>query len=188
MDARETLSPERKEALEDARKRAAGFLGAAKVAAFNGWTLGVFAALTIPLAIQSLSLTALLLGVGMAVVARNEFKGRGMLRRIDPAGPRFLGRNQVGLMGLVIAYCLWGIYGAYAHPDLQFQQLFDLVGVPPATVRSLTVMVYVGLIGATLIFQGLNALYYFARVKRVEAYLRRTPEWVVELQRTVTLD
>lgn len=186
MDARETLSQEQKEALEDARKRAAGFLGAAKVAAFNGWTLGVFAALTIPFAIHSP--TALLLGVGMAVVARNEFKGRGMLRRIDPEGARFLGRNQVGLMGLVTAYCLWGIYGAYAHPDLQIQQQLELVGVPPGTIRSLTVIVYLGLIGATLIFQGLNARYYFVRGKRVEAYLRRTPDWIVELQRTVTLD
>jgi hypothetical protein len=186
MDARETLSPEQKEALEDARKRAAGFLGAAKVAAFNGWTLGVFAALTIPFAIHSFS--ALFLGVGMAVVARNEFKGRGMLRRIDPAGAHLLGRNQVGLMCLVIAYCLWSMYGAYAHPDLQIQQQLDLVGVPPGTVRSLTVIVYLGLIGTTVIFQGLNARYYFVRVKRVEAYLRRTPEWIVELQRTVTLD
>jgi hypothetical protein len=186
MDTRETLSPEQKEALEDARKRAAGFLGAARVAAFNGWTIGVFAALTIPFAIHSP--TAMALGVGMAVVARNEFKGRGMLKRIDPAGARFLGRNQVGLMCVVTAYCLWGIYGAYAHPDLQIQQQLDLVGVPPGTVRSLTVMVYLGLIGATLIFQGLNARYYFVRVRRVEAYLRRTPEWIVELQRTVTLD
>ena len=145
-----------------------------------------FAAVTLPFAFGSL--TALVLGVGMAVVARNEFKGRGMLRRIDPAGARLLGRNQVGFMALIIAYCLWSMYGAYAHPDLQIQQQLDLLGVSAATVRQMTIIVYIGVIVATLVFQGLNARYYFARVQRVEAYLRRTPDWIVELQRTVTLD
>ena len=186
MENRESLSPEQKEALEDARKRAAEFLGAAKVATFNGWSIGALAAVTIPFGITSL--TALVLGLGMALVARNEFKGRGMLRRIDPEGARLLGRNQVGFLGLIIAYCLWSIYRAYAHPDLEIQQQLDLLGVTQDTVRSLTVLVYVGVIAATLIFQGLNARYYFARVKKVEAYLRRTPGWIVELQRTVTLD
>lgn len=185
MDPRETLSPDQKEALDDARKRAAGFLGAAKVATFNGWSIGVFAAITIPFGITSL--TALVLGVGMAVVARNEFKGRGLIRRIDPAGPRLLGRNQLGFMGLIIAYCLWSMYGAYAHPDPQIQQQLDLVGISADTVRQFTLLVYVGVIALTLVFQGLNARYYFARVRRIEAYLRRTPEWIVELQRTVTL-
>ena len=43
--------------------------------------------------------------------------------------------------------------------------------------------IYGGLIAGTLIFQGLNSLYYFTRRKHVEAYLRETPQWVVELQR-----
>ncbi len=150
MDARETLSPEQKDALEDARKRAAGFLGAARVATFNGWSIGLFAAVTIPFAIGSL--TALALGVGMAVVARNEFKGRAMIRRIDPAGPRLLGRNQLGFMSLIIVYCLWSMYGAYAHPNLEIQQQLDLVGVSADTVRQLTVIVYIGVIAATLVF------------------------------------
>lgn len=186
MDTRETLSPEQKDALEDARKRAARFLGAAKLATFNGWSLGIFAALTIPFAFRSFP--AMVLGVGMAVAARNEFKGRNLIRRIDPAGPRLLGRNQIGLMAVVIAYCLWCIYGAYAHPDLKLQQQLDLVGVPAGTVRSLTVLVYAVLIATTVIFQGLTARYYFVRIRRIEAYLRRIPGWIVELQRTVTLD
>ncbi|MCG6956462.1 MAG: hypothetical protein LJF04_10790 [Gemmatimonadetes bacterium] len=185
-DARQTLTTDQKEALEDARKRALRFLGAAKVATFNGWTIGVFAALTIPFGLASA--TALVLGLGMAVVAHNEFKGRSMVRRIDPAGARLLGWNQVGFMGLIVAYCLWSIFRTYAHPDPQLQQELALVGVAPETVRSLTVAVYAGVIAASLIFQGLNARYYFARVERVEEYLRTTPGWVVELQRTATLD
>lgn len=184
-DARQNLTTEQKEALADARKRAAGFLGAAGVAAFNGWTVAIFAAITIPFAVTSPS--ALVLGLGMAVVARNEFKGRSMLRAIDPAGARLLGRNQIGFMSLITAYCLWSIYRTYTHPDLQIQDELALAGVAPETVRTLTVVVYVGVIAASLLFQGLNARYYFLRVQRVEAYLESTPSWVVELQQTATL-
>jgi len=185
-DARQSLTTDQKEALADARKRAAHFLGATKVATVNGWSIGIFAAITI--AFGLMSPTALVLGLGMAVVARNEFKGRSMLRAIDPAGARLLGRNQIGLMSLIVAYCLWSIYRTYVFPDLQIQQELALVGVAPATVRTLTVAVYAGVILASVLAQGLNARYYFVRVQRVEAYLESTPDWVVELQRTVTLD
>ena len=187
-DVRE-LSPEQKDQLEDARKRAAEFMGAAKVATFNGWSIGFFAAvalLSVPF--SDSHLVVLILAVGMAVVARNEFKGRRMIRAIDPEGPRLLGRNQVGFMSLIIAYCLWSIYGTYTHPNVELQQQLDLIGVTQDTVRSLTALVYVAVIAATLIFQGLNARYYFVRVRKMQAYLRRIPDWIVELQRTVTLD
>jgi hypothetical protein len=52
------------------------------------------------------NLTALVLGAGMAVVARNEFKGRSAILRADIAGPELLWRNQVGFMALIIVYCL----------------------------------------------------------------------------------
>jgi hypothetical protein len=184
--APQSLTEDQKEALADARRRADRFLGATKVATFNGWSIGIFAALTIPFGLSSF--TALVLGLGMAVAARNEFKGRIMLRRIDPAGARLLGRNQVGFMGLIVAYCLWSIYRTYAYPDPGIQQELAFVGVAPETVRTLTVAVYAGVIAASILFQGLNARYYFARVHRVEEYLRTTPEWVLELQRSATLD
>jgi hypothetical protein len=44
-------------------------------------------------------------------------------------------------------------------------------------------LIYGSLIAGTLIFQGLNALYYFTRAKLLRAYLAETPAWVVELQR-----
>jgi hypothetical protein len=46
MDESPSLTPEQRAALEDARQRAKGILSAAKVAAFNGWTIGFFAVLT----------------------------------------------------------------------------------------------------------------------------------------------
>jgi hypothetical protein len=40
------------------------------------------------------------------------------------------------------------------------------------------------LIALTIIFQGLNAVYYFTRAKLLRRYVAETPAWVVELQRT----
>jgi len=38
----------------------------------------------------------------------------------------------------------------------------------------------------TIIFQGLNARYYFARTVLMEDYLRETPAWIVELQKKIS--
>jgi hypothetical protein len=182
-----TLSPEQHRALEEARARARKILSAAKVAAFNGWTIGAFAVLTILFGLRNPAVLAL--GVGMGVVARNELRGRTMLRRFEAAGARLLGRNQLGLMGLVVAYCLWCIYRVQtAPPDPEMQQIQDLAGVGADLIRQLSLVLYACVIAATGLFQGLNARYYFRRVGMVETYLSETPTWVVDLQRSATLD
>ena len=38
----------------------------------------------------------------------------------------------------------------------------------------------------TALFQGLNARYYFARSQRVKDYLKETPGWIVEIQRSTS--
>lgn len=186
MTAPPPLTPEQKEALELAGGRARAFIGAAKVAAFNGWSIGAFAAITLLFGL--FSLTTLVLGAGMAVVARNEFRGRAAILRSDPAGPELLWRNQIGFMGLLIAYCLWSIYWTVAGPDPQIAELTELLGAGmDELVRSLTITVYVAVIAATALFQGLNARYYFRRIELIKAYLRDTPDWVLELQRSAKL-
>jgi len=47
----------------------------------------------------------------------------------------------------------------------------------------MTVTVYGAAILLTLLFQGLNARYYFARVQMLADYLRETPDWIVDLQK-----
>ncbi len=37
----------------------------------------------------------------------------------------------------------------------------------------------------SVVFQGLNAIYYFTRRKLVASYLEETPDWVVDVQRTM---
>ena len=176
------LTPQQREELAEANQRAKKLLGAAKLAAFNGWTIGVFAAISLLLGI--FSLTALVMGVGMAVVARNEFRGRMMLRRFGADGPRLLGRNQLGFMALIIGYCLWSIYQTLSNPITEIAGLEAIAGSVGDIVTNLTLAVYGGVIVLTALFQGLNARYYFARVQRVEDYLDKTPGWIVDIQRS----
>ena len=186
MTAPQPLTPEQQKVLEQAGERARAFTGAARVAAFNGWSIGFFAAVTLLFGI--FNLTALVLGVGMAVVARNEFKGRAGTLAADPAGPGLLWRNQVGFMGLIIVYCLWSMYSTVANPDPQMAELTELLGGDmDELVRSLTLTVYGAVIAATALFQGLNARYYFRRVAMIEEYLSETPAWVLELQESAKL-
>lgn len=181
------LTPEQQGELDEARERARGFMKAARAATFNIWTIGAFAAITLLFGI--FSLTALILGVGMAVVTWNEYRGRALLRRFDPAGPRLLGRNQLGLMALIVAYAVWSMIQTRAHPDPELAQMDQILGGDTSgLVAQLTMLVYVGVIAVTGVFQGLMARYYFARIPMVETYLRDTPEWVLDLQRAAALD
>ena len=110
------LTPELELELRDAKERAGSFLGAAKVAAFNGWSVGFFAVVSILFGL--FSLTSFLVGVGLAFVARNEFIGRARLRSLDQSGLELLWRNQLGFMALIIAYMFVEHlpYRCRAHP------------------------------------------------------------------------
>ncbi|MFQ5536829.1 MAG: hypothetical protein ACE5GJ_05190 [Gemmatimonadota bacterium] len=175
------LSEEQQQAFRAAMERSRSFMGAAKVAAFNGWTLGVIAAVSILFGFMSF--TGLVMGVLLGVVAWNEFRGRRMIRSLNPAGFRLLGRNQLALMGLIILYCLVSIYrvGTGGTPDLA--DLEAVIGPTEDLVRQLSFLVYGLVILGTVIAQGLNARYYFRRGALLEGYLRETPAWIVELQR-----
>ncbi len=174
------LSEEEKREFSRAGEHARSILKAERAAAFNGWTIGFFAAVTLLFSLSS-PITALL-GFGMAVVAWNEFRGRKMIRQWDSRGPQLLGRNQLGLMVLVIAYCLWSMVRT-PTPISGLAELEELVGPVEDLARTLAHFVYGSVIVLTAVFQGLMARYYFARVGMMETYLADTPTWIVDLQR-----
>ena len=182
------LTPELELELRDAKERAGSFLGAAKVAAFNGWSVGFFAVVSILFGL--FSLTSFLVGVGLAFVARNEFIGRARLRSLDRSGLELLWRNQLGFMALIIAYCLWSIYRTVAAPTPPIlADLTLLLGEGVEDLfQSVTLMLYAAVIAATGIFQGLNARYYFVRVSMLRDYVRDTPQWVLDLQRATVME
>ena len=81
-------------------------------------------------------------------------------------------------MALIVAYCVWSIFVAIAVPDPEMAELTDLLGEGTGElVQSLTVIVYIVVIVATVIFQGLNARYYYVRTARIRDYVRDTPPW-----------
>jgi len=130
--------------------------------------------------------------VGLAIVSYNEFRGRKRLLRFDPAAAKILGWNQLALLAMIVVYCLWMLYVGLvgessfvaqmeAQPELQaaLGSLDEIGGL----YDSLVVVLYSSIIVGTVVFQGLNALYYFSRRKYVQAYVRDTPEWVRDVQR-----
>lgn len=187
------LTPEHRAQIERAHRLARKALGPAKVAAFNGWTLAIFAACTLPFAV--FSLTALIMGLGLAACAWGEFHGRERVRRFDPRGARRLGFNQLALMTLIVAYSAWCIRIGLSTESQLIQSLGPLAAdfqnaygtSIEQLVRLVTFVVYGSVIALTVIFQGLNALYYFRRVATMRHYLDATPAWIVELQRSRSL-
>ena len=184
------LTADQQSELADAGRRARKATGAAKVAAFNGWCTAVFAGLCAPFA--AFSLTALVLGLGLGVIAYNEFRGRRLIRAFDLRGPRLLGWNQVGLMALVVLYSVAQLHAGLTGPNPYAAQLSaepqlaEMLGPIEDLQRLLVLAVYGTVVALTILFQGANAVYYFTRAKHIRNYLAQTPGWVVELQRHVT--
>ncbi len=132
--------------------------------------------------------------VGLSVVAFNEFRGRDRLRAYDPSAATLLGWNQLGLLAGIIAYCVWmmttskidtgSTLSAQLGSSRDSQALIgDLSGIGGA-VEYAVVAFYGLVIALSVIFQGLNAWYYFSRRPHIEAYVRDTPAWVRDVQRT----
>lgn len=171
--------------LAEASRRGRKVFNAAKVAAFNGWACAILAALALPFALTSIP--ALVGGLGLATVAWNEFRGRKMLLRFDPRGPRLLGWNQIGLLGLIVAYCAWRIYDGLTGPSLadQHPDLKMVLGSVASLERALTLGIYGSAIVLSALAQGLTARYYFSRAPHLRRYLGETAPWIVALQRSV---
>lgn len=173
-----------------ARDRAGKIRKAAAVAKFNGWMTGIVAVCSLPFALFSLS--GFLLMVVLSFVTYNEFKGRRRLLQFDRNSPAFLGWNQVGFLALIILYSLWMLSVGLTTESPILRELKanpELQGLLGSSVeldqiyRLLVVAVYGTVLVLSIIFQGLNALYYFSRRKHVDAYLKETPDWVLDLQR-----
>jgi hypothetical protein len=91
-------------------------------------------------------------------------------------------------MVLVVAYCAWSLLGAYTHPDPQWAQLEELTGLEPGLIQDVAGAAYGAAILLTVLLVGLNARYYHRRVAMLEAYLASTPPWVLEMQRSASVD
>jgi hypothetical protein len=193
--ALDPLSVEHRRELVAARDRSTSIRKAARVAAFNGWTTALIAALSAPFSL--FSPVGLALTVGIAFVAFNEFRGRKRLLAFDPSGASLLGWNQVGFLAMIVAYCLWSMHTGVnidtsLPPELKSADMDALLAqsggvgelLDPAFINKLVAYFYGGVIALSALFQGGTALYYFSRRHLVEEYIAETPEWVRDVQRT----
>jgi len=173
--------------MEEARQRAKKIRRCIAVANFDGWSVGVFGALTLLLGV--FTMTGWLLGGGMLAVAYVELSAVPSLKRLEPSVTKRLGWNQLALSAILLTYALWSLYAAWFGPD----PLAETIAAAPETAemlapfssiaRLINAAVYIALAGVAIIAQGGTALYYFTRAKYIRAYREQTPAWIVEMQR-----
>lgn len=183
------LTDSHQKALRAAALRAEPIRRAGRVATFNAWTTAILATLSAPFALFSPAGAAVF--AALALVAWNEFRGRRRLLTYDPAGPTILGWNQLGLLAVITLYCVWALYSNLWGANSVTAQLESHPEITAAIgsterldslVRVVVVALYGSVIALSILFQGATATYYFTRRKYVEAYVKETPAWVVDLR------
>jgi hypothetical protein len=122
----------------------------------------------------------------LAVVARNEFVGRSRVLAHDPGGFELLWKNQLGLMALILAYCVWAMIRSRVAPDPALAELDEVLGPGSGELfQQITVLAYGAVIAGTVVYQGLSARYYHARIARLQDFIEHTPEWVLDVRRSM---
>jgi hypothetical protein len=193
------ISEPQRRAIQAAEASARRFAFAPKLAAWNGGSMLLGAALSLVLGLfdHGLLLSAAVLGAcGYVELAYGK-----KLREYDPRAPLRLALNQLVLLVLVVGYAALKLKAAVSgqssltaelagHPELaemlsqvddpNVAQALDSMG---EMYRWGVVAVYSGLIGVALLLQGGVAAYYLSRRKHVRAFLANTPPWVIEFLR-----
>ena len=183
------LSAEHHEAIALAGRRRHRIDRAVRVATFNGWTTLAFAVLAIPFTF--FSVTALVMGLALATIAWQEFKGRRLLRQLDPKAPQLLGFNQIAFAAILIFYSFWNIYQGWTGPNpyaehMVHVELASMLGPIDTLQKAITLAVYGTVIVLSILFQGSTALYYFTRAKPLQTYLSQTPDWIRQLHHSMS--
>ena len=161
---------------------------AVAIARFDGWSIAVFAGLTLLFGFTSVA--GVVMAAGLGVIAFFELRGAAALRRLEPAAARSMGINQLALGALLIGYALWRIYreltgpGQYAEYAAADPQLGQMLAPIENLTRVVALAANAGLIAVSVLAQGGLAAYYFSRVKHIHAYLAQTPAWVVAVQKS----
>ena len=177
------LSPAQLEALATGMARARKILGAARLAAFTGWSLLAFAVLSFLLTL--FSRTGVLVGCALVAVAWNELEGRKLVLHFRPEGPRRLARNQLWFLAVIVLYCLWSIYKSWFHPLPEAAQVEELLELGPGFIETATSAFYGLVMVVGVAYQVGMHRYHRARVRMVGEYLADTPPWVVEVERVL---
>jgi hypothetical protein len=191
LSADNPLSVTHRRELADARDRAKTIRKAARVAGFNGWTTAAAAVFSGMFLMFDRSFLSIAITLGLSIVAYVEFRGRKQLLNFDPSAATMLGWNQVGLLAMIIAYCVWQLsassseaMGALSNQmdSATKQEMLNMVGDLEGLYKKATLAMYGGVIVLSILFQGGNAIYYFTRRRHIEDFIAETPQWIREVQ------
>jgi hypothetical protein len=181
------LSPEQLQELSEARRRGVAVRRAVATARLNAWSIAIFAGLTLLGAL--VSWWGLILGLGMGVVAFNEFKGASRLRRLDADATRMLALNQLFLGVLLLTYAVYSLFtvgrgdSEIAGYIRQSPELQPVLGGVEDLARLIGYLMYGTLAAVAVFVQGGTALYYRSRRRHIEAYVQQTPAWIQQALR-----
>jgi hypothetical protein len=183
------LSPEQLKQIGDARQRSAKIRKGVFVALFDGWSVAVFAGLTLLGGLVGLSWIGILLGGGMAAAAFVELKAVKRLRALDAGVTKTLAWNQVFLGALLFSYAVYSLVLIYtgrtelAKQLEAYPEMADMAVNVHEIAKLIGLLVYGTLITVAVVCQGGTALFYLSRRKHIEAYVRETPQWILDAQR-----
>jgi hypothetical protein len=171
-----------------AARRACGKIRrAVYVAAISGWTLALFAGMTLLVGISTRAVPWI--GLLMIIAAFIELRARTRLRRLDPSAARTLGCNQVVLGFLIILYAAWNIDRLILSTpqpisiDLLNDLSFRFRPNSEFVFRNLGFLLYSSMAVIALLTQGMTACYYFSREKWIRKYISGAPAWILQIQR-----
>lgn len=178
------LTPENLVAIAESKKRFKPIKREVSVAVFDAWSVGVFAVLTTIFSITSPP--ALLVGIGMGVVAWVEFSMIKRLKKLDPAAPWMLCLNQLGFAGVLILYALYNLMFPDHSSATEIQQAIG--GADPQMAAAFTGIehwvhlgLYLGVIAFAVVFQGGCAVYHYACSAKLKRYVGETAPWILQL-------
>jgi hypothetical protein len=174
------LTKEHTEQLAAALERVGAIRKATRLATGSGWMLGISAAITAAFAAGSP--TALVLMLALGGLSWNEFRGRNLLLVFDEKGADILWKNQIGLMAVLVIYCLLAIRSAGSgEVDPAMAELAVLAPDLVDLMTSLTMMVLQGVILLTVVLQGAMARFYHTRIALIRTFHASTPPWAAEV-------
>lgn len=181
------LTPEHLAQLVAARRLGTGLRRAVTIGKVDGWTTGIFGAITLLGSIGSLPGT--LLGAGMVVLAVLQIRAADRLKQLDEAAPIALARNQIILGILLFAYGGISLVLSMRNPlslassaGAMAPELSQMIAGYEDLLRRLIITVYATVMAVAVLGPGLTAIYYYAQRKRILAYRSSTPQWILALQ------
>jgi hypothetical protein len=154
------------------------------VSVIDGWSVIGIAALGMLLALALGDLSSLITGLLLVAAGIVELRGRGQLLRRNAGGMRLLVRAQLGLLAVILVYCVSrlgsfdeGLVLDNLTPEMEAMLKdngLERADIVPA-VRMMFYAAYGAVALVTVIFQGGLALYYRSRTAKVTEALAMPP-------------